>query len=283
MRSRPIRPQITAGGWGVRWVPSPDAQFRLVCAPHAGGGAVTFRRWAQLLAPRIEVIALRLPGRESRFGEPPVVGVSALVPKLIDDIGPLLGPRHAWFGHSMGGLIAFEACRELHDRGGPRPERLVLAATRAPHLPAHRPPVWDASDAEFVERLVELGGVPPDVLRDVTALSVLLPALRADFATAETYREPNGEPLDIPINTFGGTADLWATRADLQAWARYSRHECSQTLLPGAHFFPHESDRLPSTLAELLLGSSVGWSGTLEEDSMAAPMVGADMVTSGLE
>ncbi|MEK8110162.1 thioesterase domain-containing protein [Micromonospora sp. M12] len=80
----------------------PRAAMRLFCLPHAGGGATTFRRWAQLLAPDIEVVAIRLPGRESRLAERPCQRIDQLVPALVRDLEPWLYKRHAWFGHSMG-------------------------------------------------------------------------------------------------------------------------------------------------------------------------------------
>ena len=50
--------------WEVRWHPAKHAKVRLVCLPHAGGGSVAYQAWAVDLAPDIEVVAIRLPGRE---------------------------------------------------------------------------------------------------------------------------------------------------------------------------------------------------------------------------
>jgi surfactin synthase thioesterase subunit len=66
-------------------VPAPTARHRLFCVPHSGGGAATYKHWARRLAPDVEVVAVRLPGRETRFREPAhrqTVDAAALMHRL---------------------------------------------------------------------------------------------------------------------------------------------------------------------------------------------------------
>jgi medium-chain acyl-[acyl-carrier-protein] hydrolase len=111
-----VSPNALASSWAVRWRPEASGSTRLFCVPHSGGGAATYRRWADWLAPDIEVVAVRLPGRETRFREPPYRSAHDAVPELLTAVKPLLDRPHAWFGHSMGALIAYEACRALDPR-----------------------------------------------------------------------------------------------------------------------------------------------------------------------
>ena len=46
---------------------------RLLCLPPAGAGAQFFRGWSDALPDGVEVLALRLPGRESRLREAPIL------------------------------------------------------------------------------------------------------------------------------------------------------------------------------------------------------------------
>lgn len=229
--------------WGVRWVPAPNARIRLFCVPHAGGGAAAYRTWARELAPDIEVVAIRLPGRESRIREQPQHCMNELVPALVHGISPLLDRPHAWFGHSMGALVAFEACRALRRLRFPEPDRLLVSGHPAPHLPWGRPIMHNAPTEDLVTRLQQLSDTPREVLADESVLAALLPMLRADFSLFETYRHTDEPPLRQPISVFCGEDDDFATEQELAAWHQHSSAESTFHLLSGDHFFLHKNHR----------------------------------------
>ncbi|MFH9065072.1 thioesterase II family protein [Streptomyces coeruleorubidus] len=225
----------------VRWHPLPAPRARLFCFPHAGGGAVAYRTWARLLAPGgVEVIAVRLPGRETRFAETPLTRVEDIVPPLMRELAPWLDRPHAWFGHSLGAVLAFEACRAVRARSLGEPVRLVVSGRPAPHLPLHLPPVHDAPLGEFLARLRATGGTQAELLAAPAALSALLPMLRADFAAGETYRCRPAPPLDCPISVYGGSGDPYAGAGDLRAWERYTAADCAVRIFDGGHFYLHD-------------------------------------------
>jgi glycosyltransferase involved in cell wall biosynthesis len=96
----------------ARWFPTAGgaggAARRLFCFPHAGGGASAFARWERMLPAGVAVCPAQLPGRESRVSEPPLADMGALVQALAEAIQPHLGRPFAFFGHSMGAVVAFE-------------------------------------------------------------------------------------------------------------------------------------------------------------------------------
>src|SRR5947209_4907352 len=99
--------------WLVVFQPNPRARLRLFCFPFAGGAASAYRRWAGLLPADVEVAAVQLPGREGRFREPAFTSLDALLDALVPALRPALDRPFAFFGHSMGGVTAFEAARRL--------------------------------------------------------------------------------------------------------------------------------------------------------------------------
>src|ERR1700728_5443575 len=90
--------------------PSDHEVIRLFCVPHAGGGLSAFRGWQEELGPEVGTTIVRLPGREGRFREDPYRGIDLLVNDLTDAVlgSVKAGERFAFFGNSLGGLIAFE-------------------------------------------------------------------------------------------------------------------------------------------------------------------------------
>lgn len=224
-----------------RWLayrePNPRARLRLFCFPYAGGGASVYRGWGTSLPGDIEVCPVQLPGRESRLREPPYTHVEALLQALTEVLPPYLDLPFAFFGHSMGALIAFELVRELRRRGGPQPVHLFVSGRRSPEVPAREEPIHDLPEPEFLEKIRELNGTPEEVLQHAELMRLLLPILRADFSINENYAFVPGDPLEMGISAFGGLGDEEVTREDLAAWAQHTRGRFRQRMLPGDHFF----------------------------------------------
>lgn len=254
-RSVQNRPAAGDDPWAVRFHPAPQAALRLFCLPHSGAGTTVYRAWAHLLAPRIEVVAVRLPGRETRRREEPFRDLAELLPRMIDGLEPLLDRPHAWFGHSLGALLAFEAGRLLTARGRV-PDRVLVSGRRAPQTPARQASVHAAPLPELVAYLRGLGGTGAEVLDDPAMVAWLEPVLRADLAMAESYEPlPFLGRLDCPMSVFGGVDDSLTTAHELHAWSTYTTRECLVRRMSGGHFFLHEpADRLVPFLRRDLLG-----------------------------
>ncbi|MDI5978867.1 thioesterase II family protein [Amycolatopsis magusensis] len=233
----------------ARWLrvarPNPAAELRLFCLPYGGGGTAVFREWGAGLPDSIEVAAVRLPGRESRMGEPPIAEMSHLLPELATALIHLMDRPFAFFGHSMGARVAFELARHLRRTGAPGPAHLFVSGCPAAQLPP-RPPLHALPREELVHRLREMGGVEPEVFELPGLLDVLLPVLRADFAVVETFPYTAMPPLPCSITGFAGNGDPEATGAEVAAWRTQTVADFSLHEFTGGHFFVHE--RLPELL-----------------------------------
>lgn len=224
---------------------NPRADLRLFCFPYAGGGAKIFQKWADGLPRTVEVRAVQLPGRENRMTEPALTGMPELVESISHAMQPYIGQPFAFFGHSMGAKLCFEVALNLRKQFGVEPLRLMVSGSRAPHLPSMDTPMYQMPEPEFIEKLRDLNGTPREVLEHPELMRLLLPTLRADFQVIETYMpEPCAPPLDCPLTAYGGLQDAEVTRADLEAWRRYTNASFTVRMLPGDHFFLHLSEYL---------------------------------------
>ena len=118
--------------WVCAFAPQPTARLRLLCFPYAGGGTSIYRSWSAQLPPHIELCAVRLPGREGRFAEPPLRRMDRLLALLVNGVLPYLDRTVAFFGHSLGALVAFELARALRREGLPTPAHVFVSGRRAP-------------------------------------------------------------------------------------------------------------------------------------------------------
>ncbi len=209
---------------------NPAGALRLVCFPYAGGAASTYRVWAAAMPSNVELWAVQLPGREERMAEPPYVCLSAMVAESYSVLAPVLDPPFAFFGHSMGALIAFELARKLP------PVKLFLSGCRGPRLPV-RHSLHTLSQAQLLADLRRLGGTPDLVLNDADLMRVLLPAIYADLEASETYVYREDARLRCPVIALGGRQDPLASEQDLAAWSAETEGEFRLKMFSGGHFY----------------------------------------------
>jgi len=255
--SRPASSPI--GRWLVRRGSPALARLRLFCFAHAGGAASTFRDWPAELPPAIDVCAIQLPGREGRIAEEPLTSLAATVPAVAGAIRPLLDVPFAFFGHSMGGLIAFELARELRRTGAPQPSHLLVSGRRAPTVPTRKADIHALPTPEFLRAIRDYDGTPAEVFENEQLLELILPVLRADLTLTETYTYQPGPPLGMPVSAFYGREDPTVTAADADAWRHQTTGAFRIHELPGGHFFLQTAQQqlllaISEDLAPLLLG-----------------------------
>ena len=196
-----------------------------------------FGKWSAELPGNMETWIAHYPGRGSRHDEPPISRLAILVEKLLKAILPLLDKPFAFFGHSLGGLVAFELTRHLRRNNLPQPQILFISACGAPHLPDPHPPIHTLPDTEFLKSLQQLNGIPAELLHQSDVMKFLIPTLRADFEIIENYDYTSNVPLDCHIIAFGGLDDTRVSQERLEGWALHTNASFKSQYFPGDHFF----------------------------------------------
>jgi surfactin synthase thioesterase subunit len=162
----------------------------------------------------------------------------------------LLDLPFAFYGHSLGAVVAFECVRELRRRHQPLPIYLAVGGSRAPGLADRTPKIARLAEPELIAALRRYKGTPEEVFENRELLDLMLPMIRADFAMAEDYARDDGEPLPIPLRSFAGADDATVGAADVAAWSVESTFPLPSIVLPGGHFFMREAGvALRETLA----------------------------------
>lgn len=234
--------QSNARSWFAHYKPNPDARLRLFCFPYAGGSAQTYRRWSESL-PGIEVFPVQLPGRGSRLFEPLFTDHLTTIHAIAGAIQPYLDKPFALFGHSLGGLIAYELAHLLLDSHGLSPIHLLVSSHRAPHLPNTDRKVHDLPEDELIQEIIRLNGTPQQVLDSPELMKMILPLIRADFQIYEEYVYSSHPKLPCPVTVYGGLGDSCVTCDQLQEWEQHTDAQFSMKMMPGDHFFIHTSER----------------------------------------
>jgi pyochelin biosynthetic protein PchC len=222
--------------WIRRFHPSPDSGIRLVCFPHAGGAASYYFAVSRDLAPGIEVLAVQYPGRQDRRLEPLIDNVPDLADQIFAALAPQAARPFAFFGHSMGAVLAFEVARRLRSRLGVSPERLFVSGRRAPSR-SREASVHLRDDAGIIAELDRLGGTDKRLLSEPEVLEAIVTVSRNDYKVAETYDWTPGAPLDCPVTALIGTADPQVSVEEARAWSTHTTGAFELSVFPGGHFY----------------------------------------------
>jgi len=195
------------------------------------------------------------------MADPPERRLSRLIVALLSHLTPAFDRPYAFFGHSMGALIAFELARALRRTPAPGLQHLFVSAHRAPSI-AGRRRYHQLDDRELRRVLRRIGGSPDAVLAHDELMDLLLPTVRADFELCETYRYAAAAPLDVPITVFAGNEDSEVSSGDLDGWRHESLTGVDIHVLEGGHFFLDEArDHVLSSIAAALGVAASGRSG----------------------
>jgi medium-chain acyl-[acyl-carrier-protein] hydrolase len=233
-------PSSGASAWVKREAGRRLPRLRLLCFPFAGGVAGTYRSWGAALPPWVEVCPVELPGRGARIREPLFERLDALVSELTTAIAPLLDVPFAFYGHSLGAFVAFEASRELRSRGLPDPLLLAVAAARAPRQTVAWSRLRQLEDGPFADALLAMGGIDRTVLDTPELRDLVLPMVRADWTLIETREYREAPPLACPILALRGADDRQVQRSDLIGWGAETRADFEISHVPGPHLFVND-------------------------------------------
>ena len=213
-----------------------DEQVRLFCFPYAGGGASSFLPWKPLLPDYISLFPVQLPGHEERYGEQAVTDIDELCKRLAEALCPYFTSKTAFFGHSMGGLLAFRLALHLVREGMAAPVHLFISAGPTPLPPGELPPEG-GGDGAFLNRVLQSNAVPESILLDADSLEVVKRTLLQDHALLLTMIDGTREALDIPISVFAGEKDILVPLDRVRLWRLFTTGVCSMATYPGGHFY----------------------------------------------
>ncbi|HEY4785473.1 MAG TPA: alpha/beta fold hydrolase [Bacteroidales bacterium] len=220
---------------------SPNAKMRLVCFHDAGGSSSLFDDWDKLLGPEFEVLCVQLPGRGDRQDEPPYRSFDAFINDYLPNLKEQLGNKpFALFGHSMGGLLAFEVARRLQSQYGMSASTLVVTGT----------PCLKGFVNTFVNSIIESKLTDEQLARllpsaDKIDLSndfhrKLIQTLRADFELIHSYKYMEFPELTSNIVAFTADSDDRVRRADVEKWDVETTGSFRLECRKGDHNFVHQ-------------------------------------------
>ncbi|NMD55261.1 MULTISPECIES: thioesterase II family protein [Tsukamurella] len=211
------------------------SEATLFIFPHAGGAPAYYAPFAQRFSPAVTRVAVPYPGRG---GTHDVAGLSS-IEALADRLWRKLSPERvgdgavAFFGHSMGGLVAFEMARRFAAAGRPV-DALFVSACAAPGHSGFGD-LADSDDA-LLAAAADMTGIDARALANEEFAARILPTLRG-FHAITRYRVPEDALLACPIRAYGGSDDRIANENNIQPWASRTTNDFQLRIFDGHHFY----------------------------------------------
>ena len=211
-------------------------KIHLICFPFAGGSVYSYARYQGFPQRNIKLTTFELPGRGRRIDQPFLPEIHAMADDLYKQVMPIINEPYAFYGHSMGALIAYLITKRIIREGLPQPLYLFVSGRFGPSAEDPEPPTHDLPPDEFRKKLREIGGSPDELLDDDTLMNFFDPILRSDFRAIEQYVYEETTPFDIPIITMAGK-DEKITEEQAMAWQKETTRPIELHWFEGKHFF----------------------------------------------
>jgi surfactin synthase thioesterase subunit len=215
--------------------------------PHAGGSAQYYVPFANAFSSGIKRIAVQYPGQRGSHDLASFTSISDLADGVCQMISPpeTSEGQIAFFGHSMGGLLAFEVAHRFEAAGNPIAVLFVSACAAPGRIGYDYIP---ESDRGLLDAVSEMTGANPEFLENEEFAAKILPTLRGLRAIAN-YDCPPGAAVSCPIFAFLGDDDEVATYEKVVPWSERTTSQFTARVFRGHHFYLN--DHLPELVGDI--------------------------------
>lgn len=225
--------------WVDYYAPTEQPRFRLFCIPFAGGGASKYALWKKLAPSGIEIVPIQLPGREKRVREPFETDLVSMADNIASAVAQISGDGvpFAVFGHSMGGMLAFETVRMLEENNITA-EECIISSTDLDGI-SGTCSIRDMSNDELLKAISVYGAVKElEALRKMPQyFNMFMRIIRADFIMLENYKLDISRRISVPITALYSDRDRLVSRETMRFWNDMTTADFNMHEFHGDHFF----------------------------------------------
>jgi external thioesterase TEII len=215
---------------------------QLVMFPFGGGSGYSYMSMINEMARDIEIIVINPPGHIMSTGKP-LETIAAMVNLYTRELRPFLKAETLFFGHSIGGLVAYEIAKEL--RQTLPIKKMVISSVNPPHRTEGAVDIRSNMDTELlIDKCAQLGGVPEIFRQEPVMMEGFITGLVGDLNALEHYSKGlpiHPEKLDTTATVLYSTDDYIVEGHNLNQWDQYL--QLGQIVpFPGNHFYLFQDD-----------------------------------------
>ena len=224
----------------IRRAENQAAAKQLIMFPFGGGSGYSYMELINEIDRDVEVIVINPPGHFFDEGKP-LESIPAMVYLYSTNLRPLLKGEPLFFGHSIGGIVAYEVVKEL--RKSSQISRMVISSVNPPHCILDDVDMHSSMDTEtLVEKSAKMGGMPQVFKEEPEILESFINGLRGDLKALESFVPPKPgdvEKIDVEVVILYSDHDYIVHSSKLKEWEYYL--QCKEYIsFRGDHFYLFE-------------------------------------------
>jgi len=213
---------------------------QLVMFPFGGGSGYSYMELVNEIDRDTEIIIINPPGHLLNGGKP-LESIEEMVYFYSKELRPLLREGTLFFGHSIGGIAAYEICKGLEKNYDIK--KMIISSVNPPHRTMDDVDLHSQMDTELlIQKCTVLGGMPQVFKEAPELLEGFIVGLRADLKALEKYSDgkiKNGEKIETRASILYSDGDYIVEPTKLKEWERYL--DCSEYIkFSGDHFYLFE-------------------------------------------
>lgn len=220
-----------------------DTKPVLFAFPYAGGTALSYMNWK--LPEEIRFVPLDYSGHGLR-GKGSFAGS---IQEIAEDAAEIMhskleeGQIFYVFAHSMGGIVAWYAIRNLQEKYGLSPKAYFPSCSAIPNEFPPGSHKFD-SDETVMEYLKNNMRLPEKTLKDPRFQKRFLPAILHDFRMMREYHcTDSGEKADFPIHGISAAEDKLIDESMVKKWKDMTKGNFSHLRMEGDHFYFEDPEK----------------------------------------
>ncbi len=217
--------------------------MKIFCFPYAGGvSSIIYAKWKLRLKNSFEIIPVNMPGRDYQIKEDQFDSIDEVVNLLLKDLKKELTEPYAFWGHSMGAIIAYELSRKLQEEELNLPDHIFLTGKKPLHIESKSEAIHYADDEVFIKKIYEMNGTRPEVFEHPELRELFLPMLRKDFKLVHEYHHDSSRSkLQVPLTAIMGSKEK-ITDLEKIRWHELTSEKATIYTLEGDHFFLDQNE-----------------------------------------
>jgi surfactin synthase thioesterase subunit len=213
----------------------------LYAFPYAAGSQFSYTPFVKASPTWLQWKAFDYAGRGKRMFEQPTTNIHDIVAEFVSYFTQNLKTPYAFYGHSMGSLIAYLLTVEFEKIGLPAPKHLFLSGRGGACIPERYRNAANMTREQIIAEILEMDGKIEALLQNEKMMNVYEKVLRADVMALERYDYQLGttKKLAIDATVFIGDNDIY-TPAQAQRWQQEFSNPIELYTLTGGHFFLYD-------------------------------------------
>lgn len=220
-------------------------EYKYICLPYAGGNANIYNAWENK-----NVIGIEYDGHGARYKKTFYNTIQEGAEKISDNICKCEYEDYIIFGHSLGAIIAIETVRVLAERNAILPMKIIVSASRPPHLLYKNEKIASLNKELFMKKIFDMGSMPIEIMNNKELFDWSYEVLYADISMLERYQPSERIIVDVPLLVCFGNQDKEADWRDMREWEKYTNSKFELMCFEGNHFFIFNNNKIRNIIFE---------------------------------